>query len=156
MVQGTFRLQGSDLKMQIALGVKEMAAKSSKPNQPPETHPQMFDVRAEFDAVLFKRSLTLNELSTLSEGDLFKFHMSSLKQVMLCPKGTDEGPVGHLGKANGMFAVSFPAENTVEEKDISPSQIPVLNQKLKNNLEEDDIDQYLSKIDVISEASGGP
>jgi len=55
-----------------------------------------------------------------------------------------------------MFAVSFPAENTVEEKDISPSHIPVLNQKLEDNLEEDDIDQYLSEIDVISEASGGP
>jgi hypothetical protein len=53
-------LQGSDLKMQIALGIKEMAAKSAKPKQPPETHPQMFDVRAEFDAVLFKRSMTLN------------------------------------------------------------------------------------------------
>jgi hypothetical protein len=60
VVQGTFRLQGSDLKMQIALGIKEMAAKSAKPKQPPETHPQMFDVRAEFDAVLFKRSMTLN------------------------------------------------------------------------------------------------
>ena len=156
VVQGTFRLQGSDLKMQIALGVKEMAAKSAKPKQPAETHPQMFDVRAEFDAVLFKRSMTLNELSTLSEGDLFKFPTSSLKQVMLCPKGTDEGPVGYLGKANGMFAVSFPAENIVEAKDTSPSHIPALDHKLEDNLEEDDIDQYLSDIDVISEASGGP
>jgi hypothetical protein len=142
--------------MQIALGIKEMAAKSAKPKQPPETHPQMFDVRAEFDAVLFKRSMTLNELSTLSEGDLFKFPMSSLKQVMLCPKGTDEGPVGYLGKANRMFAVSFPAENIVEAKEISPPHIPALNHKLEDNLEGDDIDQYLSEIDVISEASGGP
>ena len=82
--------------------------------------------------------------------------MSSLKQIMLCPKGTDEGLVGYLGKANGMFAVSFPAENFVEEKDTSPSHIPELNQKLEDNLEGDDIEQYLSEIDVIPEASGEP
>ena len=54
VVQGTFRLQGSDLKMQVALGVQDITLKKAKPKQPAEPHPQMFDVRAEFDAVLLK------------------------------------------------------------------------------------------------------
>ena len=73
VVQGTFRLQGSDLKMQVALGVQDTTLKKAKPKQPAEPHPQMFDVRAEFDAVLFKRTMTLNALRALSEGDTIKF-----------------------------------------------------------------------------------
>jgi hypothetical protein len=52
MVQRTLRLRGSDLKMQVALGVQDNTLKKPKPKQPAEPHPQMFDVRAEFDAVL--------------------------------------------------------------------------------------------------------
>ena len=47
----------------------------------------MFDVRAEFDAVLFKRTMTLNALRALSEGDTIKFPKAALEQIMLCPKG---------------------------------------------------------------------
>ena len=53
MVQGTFRLQGGDLKMQFASGVQDTTLKKPKSKHPAEPHPQMFDVRAEFDAVLF-------------------------------------------------------------------------------------------------------
>ena len=52
MVQRTLRLRGSDLKMQVALGVQDNTLKKPNPKQPAEPHPQMFDVRAEFDAVL--------------------------------------------------------------------------------------------------------
>lgn len=34
VVQGTFKLQGSDLKMQIALGVQDATMKKAKPKQP--------------------------------------------------------------------------------------------------------------------------
>ena len=69
MVEGTFRLQGSDLKMKVALGVQDATLQKAKPKQPAEPHPQMFDVRAEFDAVLFKRMMTLNALRALSGWD---------------------------------------------------------------------------------------
>lgn len=100
VVQGTFRLQGSDLKMQVALGVQDTTLKKRKPKQPAEPHPQMFDVRTEFDAVLFKRTMTLNALRALTEGDTIKFPKAALEQITLCPKGADEGPVGYLGKSN--------------------------------------------------------
>jgi flagellar motor switch protein FliM len=94
VVQGTFRLQGSDLKMQVALGVQDTTLKKPKPKQPAEPPPQMFDVRAEFDAVLFKRTMTLNALSALSEGDTIKFPKAALEQIMLCPKGQMKGQCG--------------------------------------------------------------
>ena len=87
MVQGTFRLQGSDLKMQFALGVQDTTLKKPKPKQPAEPPPQMFDVRAEFDAVLFKRTMTLNALSALSEGVTIKFPKAAFEQIMLRLKG---------------------------------------------------------------------
>jgi flagellar motor switch/type III secretory pathway protein FliN len=68
-----FRLQGSDLKMQVALGIQDSKLKIGQTETPAEPHPQMFDVRTEFDAVLFKRSMTLMHLRTLSEGDTIKF-----------------------------------------------------------------------------------
>ena len=66
VVQGSFWLQGSDLKMQIALGVQDTTLKRAKPKQLSEPHPKMFDMRPEFDAVLFKRTMTLNALRALS------------------------------------------------------------------------------------------
>ena len=66
VVQGTFRWQGSDLKMHVALGVQDITLKEAKPKQSAEPHPQMFGVRAEFDAVLIKRTMTLNALCALS------------------------------------------------------------------------------------------
>ena len=91
MVQGTFRLQGGDLKMQVALGLQDTTLKKPKPKQPAEPHPQMFDVRAEFDAVLFKRTMTLNALRALSEGDTIKFPKAALEQIMLRPRGQMNG-----------------------------------------------------------------
>jgi transposase len=46
-------LQGGDLKIQFALGVQDTTLKKPESKHPAEPHPQMFDVRAEFDAVLF-------------------------------------------------------------------------------------------------------
>ena len=51
VVKGTFRSQGSDLERQVALGIQDITLKKAKQKQPAEPHPQMFDVRAEFDAV---------------------------------------------------------------------------------------------------------
>ena len=91
VVEGTFRLQCSDLKIQVALGVQDTTLKKAKPKQTVEPHPQMFDVRAEFDAVLFKRTMTLNALRALSEGDTIKFPRAALEQIMLCPWGQMKG-----------------------------------------------------------------
>ena len=41
--------------------------------------------------------MTLNELRALSEVDTIKFPMTALEQIMLCPKGADDRPVGYLG-----------------------------------------------------------
>jgi len=154
VVQGTFRLQGSDLKMQVALGVQDTAMKQAKPKQPTEPHPQMFDVRAEFDAVLFKRSMTLNELRALAEGDAIKFPKATLEHVMLRPKGADEGPVGYLGKSNGMFAVSFPAQHKTDMAE--ETDIPLLMQPQEDALDADDINLYLSELDDMVEKADGP
>ena len=53
VVQGTFMLQGGDLKMQFTSGVQDTTLKKPKSKHPAEPHPHMFDVRAEFDEVLF-------------------------------------------------------------------------------------------------------
>ena len=97
VVQGTFRLQGSDLKMQVVLCVQDITLKKAKPKQPAEPHPQMFDVRAEFDAVLLKRTMTLNALRALSRGTQLNLQRPVRANHALL-KGADEGPVGYLGK----------------------------------------------------------
>jgi flagellar motor switch protein FliM len=77
----------------------------------------VFDVRTEFDAVFFKRSMTLSYLRTLSEGDTIKFQKTAFEKVKLCPKDSDEGSVGYLDKSNRFYAVPFPAENKAETAD---------------------------------------
>jgi hypothetical protein len=153
VVQGTFRLQGGDLKMQVALGVQDTTLKKPKPKHPAEPHPQMFDVRAEFDAVLFKRTMTLNALRALSEGDTIKFPKAALEQIMLRPKGADEGPVGYLGKSNGLYAVSFPSENKADASDAM--EIELLAQSVDGAESAEEIDQYLSDLEGLVENTDG-
>jgi flagellar motor switch/type III secretory pathway protein FliN len=151
VVQGTFRLQGSDLKMQVALDIQDTTLKKAKPKHFVETYPQMFDVRAEFDAVLFKRTMTLNALRALSEGDTIKFPKAALEQIMLCPKG--EGPVGYLGKSNGLYAVSFPSENKADASDAM--EIELLAQSVDGAESAEEIDQYLSDLKGLVENTDG-
>ena len=153
VVQGTFRLQGSDLKMQIALGVQDTTLKRAKPKQPSEPHPQMFDVSPEFDAILFKRTMTLNALRALSEGDTIKFPKAALEQIMFCPKGTNEGPVGYLGKSNGLYAVSFPSENKADASEAM--DIELLAQSIEYVESAEEIDQYLSDLEGLVDNTDG-
>lgn len=153
VVQGTFRLQGSDLKMQIALGVQDTTLKRAKPKQPSEPHPQMFDVSPEFDAVLFKRTMTLNALRALSEGDTIKFPKAALEQIMFCPKGTNEGPVEYLGKSNGLYAVSFPSENKADASEAM--DIELLAQSIEYVESAEEIDQYLSDLEGLVDNTDG-
>jgi hypothetical protein len=153
LVHGTFRLQGSDSKMQVALGVQDTTLKKAKPKQLAEPHPQMFDVCAEFDAVSFKRTMTLNALRALSEGDTINFPKAELGQIMLCQKGADEGPVGYLGKSNGLYAVSFPSENKAYASDAM--EIELLAQSVEGAESAEEIDQYLSDLEGLVENSDG-
>ena len=153
VVQGTFRLQGSDLKMQVALGVQDATLKKTKPKRPAEPHPQMFDVRTEFDAVLFKRTMTLNALRALTEGDTIKFPKAALEQITLCPKGADEGPVGYLGKSNGLYAVSFPSENKADASDAM--DIRLLAKTVDGAESTEEIDQYLSDLEGLVDNTDG-
>jgi len=153
VVHGTFRLQGSDLKIQVALGLQDTTLKKVKPKQPAEPHPQMFDVLAEFDAVLFKRTMTLNALRALSEGDTIKFPKAALEQIMLCPKGADDGPVGYLGKSNGLYAVSFRSENKANASDAI--EIELLNQPIGDVESAGEIEQYLSDLEGLVDNTDG-
>ena len=107
----------------------------------------MFDVRTEFDAVLFKRTMTLNALRALTEGDTIKFPKAALEQITLCPKGADEGPVGYLGKSNGLYAVSFPSENKADASDAM--DIGLLAQTVDGSERSEEIDQYLSGLEGL-------
>jgi hypothetical protein len=127
--------------------------KRAKPKQPAETHPQIFDVRAEFDAVLLKRTMTLNALSALSEGDMIKFSKAALEQIMLCPKGVDERPVGYLRKSNGFYAVSFPSESKADASDAM--EIELLTQSIEDAKNTEDIDQYLPDLEGLVENTDG-
>lgn len=153
VVQGTFRLQVSDLKMQVALGVQDTTLKQTKPKRPAEPHPQMFDVRTEFVAVLFKRTMTLNALRALTEGDTIKFPKAALEQITLCPKGADEGPVGYLGKSNGLYAVSFPSENKADASDAM--DIRLLAKTVDGSESTEEIDQYLSDLGGLVDNTDG-
>ena len=113
----------------------------------------MFDVRAEFDAVLFKRTMTLNALRTVSQGDTIKFPKAVLEQIMLCPKGADEGPVGYLGKSNGLYAVPFPSENKAYAPDAM--EIELLAQSVEGAESAEEIYQYLSDLEGLVENSDG-
>ena len=146
-------MQGSDLKIQVALGLQDTTLKKAKPKQPAEPHPQMFDVRAEFDAVLFKRTMTLNALRALSEGDTIKFPKAALEQIMLCPKGADDGPVGYLGKSNALYAVSFPSENKANASDAM--EIELLNQPIGDVESAEEIDQYLCDLEGLVDNTDG-
>ena len=139
--------------MQVALDVKDTTLKKAKPKWPAESHTQMFDVRAEFDAILFKRTMTLNALRALSEGDTIKFPKAALEQIMLCPKGADEGPVGYLGKANGLFAVSFPSENNADALDAM--EMELLTQSIEDAENTEELDQYLSGLEGLVENTDG-
>ena len=153
VVQGTFRLQGGDLKMQFALGVQDTTLKKPKSKHLAEPHPQMFDVRAEFDAVLFKRTMTLNALRALSEGDTIKFPQAASEQIMLRPKGAAEGPAGYLGKSNGLYAVSFPSENKADAS--YAMEIELLAQSVDGAESAEEIDQYLSDLKGLVENTDG-
>ena len=139
--------------MQVALDIQDTTLKKAKPKHSVETHPQMFDVRAEFDAVLFKRTMTLNALRALSEGDTIKFPKAALEQIMLCPKGADEGPVGYLGKSNGLYAVSFPSENKADASDAM--EIELLAQSVEGAESAEEIDHYLSGLQGLVDNSDG-
>ena len=125
----------------------------AKTKQPAEPHPQMFDVRVEFDAVLFKRTMTLNALRALSEVDTIKFPKTALEQIMLCPKGADDRPVGYLGKSNGLYAVSFPSENKADASDAM--EIELLNQPIGDVESAAEIDQYLSDLEGLVDNTDG-
>ena len=152
-VQGTFRLQGSDLKVQVALGVQDTTLKKPKPKQPAEPHPQMFDVRAEFDAVLLKRTMTLNALRALSEGDTIKFPKAASEQIMRRPRGAAEEPAGYLGKSNGLYAVSFPSENKADASDAM--EIELLAQSIEDAESAEEIDPYLSDLKGLVDNTDG-
>ncbi|MBR9767336.1 MAG: hypothetical protein ACPHAO_10135 [Paracoccaceae bacterium] len=127
--------------------------KKAKPKQPTEPHTQMFDVRAEFDSVLFKRTMTLNALRALSEGDMIKFPKAALEQIMLCPKGVDEGPVGYLRISNGFYAVSLPSESKADASDAM--EIELLTQSIEDAENTEEIDQYLSDLEGLVENTHG-
>jgi len=139
--------------MQVALCIQNTTLKKAKPKHSVETHPQMFDVRAEFDAVLFKRTMTLNALRALSEADTIKFPKAALEQIMLCPQGADEGPVGYLGKSNGLYAVSFPSENKADASDAM--EIELLAQSVEGVESAEEIDHYLSDLEGLVDNSDG-
>ena len=153
VVKGTFRSQGSDLERQVALGIQDITLKKAKQKQPAEPHPQMFDVRAEFDAVLFKRTMTLNALRALSEGYTIKFVKAALEQIMLCPKRVDEGPVADLGKSNGLYAVSFPSENKADASDAMEIELRAQSIEVAGSAE--DNDQYLSNLEGLVQNTDG-
>ena len=97
--------------------------------------------------------MTLNALRGLSQGDTIKFPKAALEEIMLCPKGADEGPVGYLGKANGMYAVSFPSENKADASDAM--EIELLAQSLEDAESAEEIDQYLSDLEGMVDNNDG-
>lgn len=152
VIHGTFRLQGSDLKMQIALGVKEASIQKEASRTHADPHPQMFDVRTEFDAVLFRRSMSLSALDTLAVGDTITFPRTTLERVTLCPKGLNTGPTGHLGKSNGLFAVSFPNEAGQDDDQAIQTDRELIAAATQENADAENFDDYLSGLEQNIEA----
>jgi hypothetical protein len=72
---------------------------------------------------------------------------------MLCPKGADEGPVGYLGKSNGLYAVSFPSENKADASDAM--EIELLTQSIQDAASTEEIDQYLSDLEGLVDNTDG-
>ena len=72
---------------------------------------------------------------------------------MLCPKGADEGPVGYLGKSNGLCAVPFPSENKAYAPDAM--EIELLAQSVEGAESAEEIYQYLSDLEGLVENSDG-
>ena len=72
---------------------------------------------------------------------------------MLCPKGADEGPVGYLGKSNGLYAVSFPSEKKADASDAI--EIELLAQSVDGAESAEEIDQYLSDLEGLVENTDG-
>ena len=72
---------------------------------------------------------------------------------MLCPKGADEGPVGYLGKSNGLYAVSFPSENKADASDAI--EIELLTQSIEDAESTEEIDQYLSDLEGLVDNTDG-
>ena len=97
--------------------------------------------------------MTLNALRALSEGDTIKFPKAALEQIVLCPKGADEGPVGYLGKSNGLYTVSFPSENKAAASDAM--EIELLTQSIEDAASAEEIDQYLSGLEGLVDNSDG-
>jgi hypothetical protein len=92
-------------------------------------------------------------LRALSEGDTINFPKAELGQIMLCQKGADEGPVGYLGKSNGLYAVSFPSENKAYASDAM--EIELLAQSVEGAESAEEIDQYLSGLEGLVDNSDG-
>ncbi len=97
--------------------------------------------------------MTLNALRALSEGDTIKFPKAASKQIMLRPKGAAEGPVGYLGKSNGLYAVSFPSENKADASDAM--EIELLAQSVDGAESAEEIDQYLFDLEGLVENTDG-
>jgi hypothetical protein len=84
---------------------------------------------------------------------MIKFPKAALEQIMLCPKGADEGPVGYLGKSNGLYAVPFPSENKAYAPDAM--EIELLAQSVEGAESAEEIYQYLSDLKGLVENSDG-
>ena len=72
---------------------------------------------------------------------------------MLCPKGADEGPVGYLGKSNGLYAVSFPSVDKADASDAM--EIELLTQSIEDAESTEEIDQYLSDLEGLVDNTDG-
>jgi hypothetical protein len=72
---------------------------------------------------------------------------------MFCPKGTNEGPVGYLGKSNGLYAVSFPSENKADASEAM--DIELLAQSIEYVESAAEIDQYLSDLEGLVDNTDG-
>jgi hypothetical protein len=72
---------------------------------------------------------------------------------MLCPKGADEGPVGYLGKSNGLYAVSFPSENKADVSDAMEIELPA--QSIEDAESAEEIDPYLSDLKGLVDNTDG-
>ena len=72
---------------------------------------------------------------------------------MLCPKGADEGPVGYLGKSNGLYAVSFPSVDKVDASDAMV--IELLTPSIEDAERTEVIDQYLSDLEGLVDNTDG-
>ena len=72
---------------------------------------------------------------------------------MLCPKRADEGPVGYLGKSNGLYAVSFPSVDKADASDAM--EIELLTQSIEDAESAEEFDQCLSDLEGLVDNNDG-